>query len=97
MAAAAEMLGHRRDIYFSFAAQADAIAAIGEFAKKYRHLYVGHRERVVDQPFAIFLARAEALHLFLRDPDPGQRALAMQIRERRPQQPHLRRGMSEIN
>ena len=85
------------DIHFSFAAQADAIAAIGEFAKEDRDLHVGHGERVVDQALAIFFAGAEALHLFLRDPDPGQRTFAMQVGERRAQQPHLGRGMSEID
>ena len=73
------MLGHAGDVNFPFAAQADAIAAIREFAKEDGNLHVRHGERIVDQALAIFLASAEALHLFLRHPDPGQRTFAMQV------------------
>jgi len=95
--AATEMLGHAGDIHCSFAAKADAIAAIGEFAKEDGDLHVGDGERIVDEALAIFFAGAEALHLFLRDPDPGQRTFAMQVGERGAEQPHLGGGMPKIN
>src|SRR5713226_6340721 len=77
VAATAEMLGHGRDIHFSFAAETDAVALIGKFTKEDGDLHVSHGECIVDQPLAIFFTSAEALHLFLRNPDPGERTVAM--------------------
>src|SRR5260370_40925995 len=82
VAAPAEMLCHRRDLHFSSAAETDAVALIGKFTKEDGDLHISHGERVVDQTLAIFFAGAKTLHLFLRNPDPGQRTFAMQVGER---------------
>jgi len=82
--ASAEILGHGRDVDLAFAAEADAQAAISEFAKKNSDLHIAHGERVVDQSLAIFFAGAKARHLLLRDPDPRERTFTMQIESAAP-------------
>src|ERR1700691_1787336 len=94
---AAEILRHPRHIYLPFAAEADPILPIRQFAKENSDLHVLDRKGVIHQPFAILFARAKARHLLLGDPYPGERSLTMQIRKRRAQQPHLSRGVSKLD
>ena len=76
------MLRYGRDIHRSFAAETDAVALIGKFAKEDGDLHVSHGKRVVNQALAIFFTSAKTLYLFLRDPDPGERTFAIQVGER---------------
>ena len=80
VSAATETLGDGRHIHFALAAQTDAIAPIGHLAEEHRDLDVLYRQRVIHQPFAVFIFRAEPLHLFVSYRDPSERPLALQVR-----------------
>src|SRR5271166_49370 len=81
--ASAKLFGDGRDVELALAAQADAEAAIGQLAKKGSHFNIPDGQRVVHQPFAVFLFGARVVHLFPCHPYPGQRSLAVQVTEGR--------------
>src|SRR5579871_2642097 len=85
MAAAAEAFRDFGDVQLPLAAQTDPIAPVGRLAEKHRDLDLPDGERVVHQPFAVFILGLAALHLLPGHPDPGQRPLAVQVGERGPE------------
>ena len=85
MTTASEALRHGGHVQLTFAAHADAKAAIAKFAKEGSHLDSMDRECIVHQAFAIFLQGATVLHLLASHPDPGERPFPVQVGERCPQ------------
>jgi len=78
VSAAPELFGNLGDIHPSLASQAYPEAAIGQFAEEDRNLSAAYRERVVDDPLAVFFNRPGPFHLLLRNPNPDERPLSLQ-------------------
>src|SRR5689334_19131424 len=90
VSAAAKAFCDCSHVDLTLAAQAHAIAAIGEFAKEQCHLNTVNTECIIDDSLAIFLQSSTAFHFGKRDVHVGQSAFAMKVRKRRAEQPHLR-------
>src|SRR5271166_2544485 len=97
VAASAERLGHRCNVYCALAAQAYAEASIGLLAEEQGDFDAPNSQGVVDQSLAVFLLRFTALHGLVGYVHPGQAAITMKRAKGRAQQPHLRELRREVH
>src|SRR5215468_11070109 len=82
MATATEAFGDTGYVEFPLAAQANAVAAIGQLAEESRHFDAADRKHVVHQAFTVLFQGIAAFHLFARDPEIADMVVQIEIAER---------------
>lgn len=89
MSASTEALRDGSYIQFSLAAQTYAVTTVAEFTKKGCNLDALNGQGVIYQAFTVLVDRAHPIHLLAGYPYPRERAFAVQVAERGPEQAHL--------